>query len=375
MEHSRLSRRRLLAAGGLAASAAIAGCSLESPSANESVDDFPTEFEPVDAPADLQVDGELSDLYYELVDSVVGIQIQEGDDESGGTGWLYQDNYVVTNEHITELLDPERSFVWFDEVGWRPASLVGEDVHSDLAVLEVEDAPESARPLPLVDTDEPPAVGTPVAAIGNPFDLTGSFTTGVISGRNRNIELPFRAFSIADGVQTDAALNPGNSGGPLVTFDAEVAGVVSAGQGENVGFAISASMTERVVPALIEDGEYEHTYLGVLLRDVSPEIVQANELGEYTWGVYVDEVLENTPADGDLQGTTDREVVGNTETPVGGDVIVGLDDETIESRERLSAYLALETDPGQSIDVTVVREGETVSESVTLAARPPTEEL
>lgn len=374
MNQRGVSRRRLLAATGSLLSASVAGCVLQAPeevgstqtsSSDVDLGEFPEEFEAPDEIDGPELETEGTAVYDAVVDSVGAVEVQTPEGPAGGTAWVYDDPYLVTNEHVIDFNnDP---YVRFMNVGWREATVVGADAHSDLAVLEVEDRPEQADPLPLVE--EPKAVGTPVAAIGNPFELAGSFTTGVISGRNRNIEVIGRDFSIADGIQTDAAVNPGNSGGPLVTFDGEVAGVISAGQGETIGFAISAAMTERVVPALIEDGEYQHSYLGVLLQDVEPAIIEVNDLGDFTWGVYIHDVVDGGPADGVLRGTTSTEVVRGTETPVGGDVIVEMGDWDVPTRERLSAFLALETQPGDTIPITVIRDGELTDVELTLGSR------
>lgn len=375
-----LSRRRVLAGTGIALSAAIAGCSLGAPQTQEEPpelsENFPEEFDrPGENPDEPAPDSELSQLYRDVVDSVAAVRIEQSASTSGGTAWVYDDpteEYLVTNEHVVR--DTAEPFLWFDDAGWREGRVVGMDLHSDLAVIEVLDGmPEEATGLPLVD--DPVPVGTEVAAVGNPFDLTGSFTTGVVSGRNRNIDIIGRDFSIADGVQTDAALNPGNSGGPLVTHGREVAGVVSAGQGENVGFAISARMTRRVVPALIEDGEFRHSRVGVLITDVTPELIEGNEL-PITWGVYVDQTQEGLPADGVLEGSTHETTVRGRTVPVGGDVIVrmahGGVDWPIPTTERLSAFLALHTDPGDTIEVEVIRDGEYRTVDLTLVSREGT---
>ncbi len=377
MGEKRYSRRRLLAATGIAISTATAGCSLGPPSSSSDDDQEPEpeengfEQEPDQPPQSEQIeaDSELTQVYQEVVDSVAAVQVEGGSQgPAGGTAWVYEDNYLVTNDHVIQGGgDP---FLWFTDVGWREASVVGTDVHSDLAVLEVPDKPDEATPLELVE--EPRPVGTQVAAIGNPFELSGSFTTGVISGRNRTIEIPGTAFSIADGIQTDAALNRGNSGGPLITYDGEVVGVVNAGQrdGENIGFAISAAMVNRVVPELIDHGEYEHSYLGVGLQDVTPGIIEANDLDGVRWGVYIGEVVEDGPAGDILHGTQTTEEIRGQRVPVGGDVIIRMDDWTIQNRERLSAFLALETTPGDTIEIEVIRDGGRETVDVTVGPRP-----
>jgi S1-C subfamily serine protease len=377
------SRRTFLASAGTALSAAIAGCSLgapsDSPEQSETAQSEQFSNEPQRPPQQeqAQTNSQLTNVYKEVVDSVTAVRVEGGmRGAAGGTAWVYDDDYLVTNEHVVrEGTDP---FIWFTDIGWRDASIVGKDLYSDLAVLEAENKPSEATPIELVD-EEPP-VGTRVAAVGNPFELTGSFTTGVVSGRNRTIQIPRTPFSIADGVQTDAALNPGNSGGPLITHDGEVVGVINSGirgtqsnPAENIGFAISAAMVREVVPELIEEGEYEHSYMGVGLRDVTPGIIDANDLNGVRWGVYIGEVVEDGPSAGALRGTQRTELVRGQQVPVGGDVIVRMGDWTIQNRERLSAFLALETRPGDTIDIEVVRDGERETVEITVGSRPDPE--
>jgi S1-C subfamily serine protease len=375
MPDDRPSRRQFLAGTGLALSAAMAGCSLDAPGSTEPEPEpetrFPDDPELPPQTEQLAASSTLTEVYQEVSKSVTGVRIGVEDSarSASGTAWVYDEDYLVTNNHVVRNgSDP---YIWFTDAGWREAEIVGKDLNSDLAVLEVENKPETATPLTLVQ--QPVPVGTQVAAIGNPFGLTGSFTTGVVSGRNRTIDIPRTPFSIADGIQTDAALNPGNSGGPLITYDGRVVGVVSAGQGDNVGFAISAAMVKRVVPELIEDGEYEHTYLGVALSDVTPKILEANDMDGITWGVYINQVPDGSPSDGVLQGTQSTTTIGGTRVPVGGDVIIRMEDWAIQSRERLSAFLALETEPGDTIEIEVVRDGSREVVEVTVGARSEAE--
>ena len=377
-EEPRLSRRQALAGAATGLTAALAGCALgtshsrsNQPTGSEL---FPDQFDgPGENPDRPEPNSELSTLHEETLNSVAAVRIEREQGTGGGTAWVYESpgDYLVTNEHVVR--DIEDPFIYFNNNGWREATVVGTDLNSDLAVVEVIDGmPEEATGLPLVE--KPVPVGTEVVAIGNPFGLTGSFTTGVVSGRNRNIDTVGREFSIADGIQTDAAVNPGNSGGPLVTHDGEVAGVVSAGQGDNVGFAISARMAREVIPELIADGEYKHSRMGVLISDVTPEIIEANELS-VTYGVYVIEAQEGLPADGVLQGspeTAETTVRGRT-VPTGGDVITRLSNNgtswPIPTTERLSAFLALYTEPGDTIGVTVMRDGEEQTVELELTSR------
>jgi S1-C subfamily serine protease len=152
-------------------------------------------------------------------------------------------------------------------------------------------------------------------------------------------------------------------------MDGQVVGVINSGGGDNIGFAISAAMVERVIPALIERGDYEHSYMGIGLSDVTPPLVEGNDL-PVARGVYVGQVRSGSPSDGVLQGSTDETLVDGQRVPVGGDVIVGMDGVTIATRQDLSTFLALETSPGDTIDVEVLRDGRRQTVDLTLGSRP-----
>jgi|APHM01.1.fsa_nt_gi Trypsin-like serine proteases, typically periplasmic, contain C-terminal PDZ domain len=351
----RLTRRGVLGAVGAALSVSVAGCS-------DDTEDFPATTGPQDDTEQRpQATNSVSELYRSAIDSVASVQINSQRGGGEGTAWTYDDTHLITNEHVVR--DATETFVKYDGDGWREAEIVGMDRNSDLAVIAVDEQPENATPLPVAE--EQPAVGTPVAAIGNPFGRQGSFTTGVISGRNRTVRIPQRQFSISPTLQTDAAINPGNSGGPLLNYDGSVVGVVSAGQGEGLGFAIPAPIVRNVIPALIDGGEYEYPYLGIELLSVTPQLIQANNL-EVTFGVYVNSVISGTPADGVLQGGTEGEAGS---PPTGGDIIVRMNDMTIQDQQDLSAFLALETQPGTEIEIEIVRDGQRQTVPLTLGSR------
>ncbi|WP_435117129.1 S1C family serine protease [Halolamina sp. C58] len=339
------SRRRFLTVAG-AGIAAFAGCAAP------------------DGDAGLDGDRPFVDLYEAVSPSVVRLRVYDSRGPLGeGSGWLSDDGVLVTNAHVVAGADTVRA--QFANGDWTEAEILGSDPYSDLAALSV-DPPVDADPLPLLD--EQPPVGTRVAAVGAPLGLAGSLTSGVVSGVNRTIS-SIQNFTISGAVQTDAAVNPGNSGGPLLTLDGDVAGVVTQAGAENVGFAISAALTERVVPELVETGSYEHSYLGVRILPVTPLLAAANDL-EAARGVYVSAVPEGSPADGVLQGGSGTETVEGSPQPTGGDVIVALDGTRVETTGQLGTYLALETSPGDTIAVTVRRDGERRTVDVTLGTRP-----
>jgi len=324
MEFERPTRRRFLAAAGLAAT--VAGCNApnsEPEGRTDLINSTP------ESPSTY------ADVYRDAIDSVVLIRVfTEGGRSGQGSGFVYDGQHIVTNEHV--VADASEVQVRFTDGSWHAAEVVGEDVYSDLAVVQIDDKPSAATPLDLIDGEV--AIGQEVVAIGNPLGLSGSLSAGIVSGVDRTLPAA-NNFSIPDAVQTDAAVNPGNSGGPLMTLDGRVAGIINSGSGDNIGFAISAALMRRVVPALISDGEYEHAYMGVRLTDVTPLIAEANDLSDAR-GVYMDEIVDGGPSEGVLRGSTGEQRVNGTEVPVGGDVVVRMGEEPIQSQQELSTYLA-----------------------------------
>ncbi|MFB6194416.1 MAG: S1C family serine protease [Halobaculum sp.] len=370
-------RRRILRAAGAAGLAGLAGCAetlrveteggVATPS--EARDTPPRETASGSDPtSDF---GEVAtEVYRDTIPSVATILLYDAGGRAGsGSGFVTRVNgrrVVVTNQHV---VDPGSRFqIQFHRNEWRSAEVVGTDAYSDLAILAPESFPEFAEPLDMVRTDPEPPVGTDVLAIGSPFGLGGSASSGVISGVDRLLPAP-NEFLIADAVQTDAALNPGNSGGPLVTDDGRVAAVVNSAGAENIGFGISAELSKRVLPALADDGSYRHSFMGVRLTEVTPSIAQAYDLDEVA-GIVVVDVLDGGPSDGALQPADGTTEVGGVEVETGGDVIRRLNDTRVETQAALSKYLALETSPGDELDVTVLRDGSRVTETITLGTRP-----
>ncbi|WP_247001918.1 S1C family serine protease [Halosolutus gelatinilyticus] len=315
---------------------------------------------------------EYTAVYEEAIDDVVLIRVFGGGPQSpGGLGSGFvidaDEGYLVTNNHVVSGASEVE--VQFRDEQWRTASIVGTDIHSDLAVLSVDDLPDIVDGLSFAD--DGPVIGEEVVALGNPLGLDASISQGIVSGVDRSLPSP-TGFSIPAAIQTDAPVNPGNSGGPLVDLDGNVLGVVFAGAGQAIGFAISAALAERVVPSLIENGEYEHAYMGVGVLPVGPLVAEVNDL-ERPRGVLVTEVVPDSPADGVLEPADGEEVVDGQPVPTGGDVIISIGDHEISNQDRLSSVLALETSPGETIDVEVIRDGERRTVELTLEARPETE--
>ena len=386
----RLSRRQLLATAGTALAGATAGCSTsifggagsEGPGSADPGGADPVEgtlADPTESPVPTPAEGgtAVTEVYRETVGSVVLIRASTPQGRGQGSGFVFRSrNYLLTNQHVVE--GATELEVRYSRGDWRTGEIVGTDYYSDLAVVEVGDPPEYATPLPLVETEPP--IGTRIVAIGNPFGLEKTVSEGVISGTNRSMDVNYQrpgGFSIPDAVQTDAALNPGNSGGPLLTLGGKVVGVVRAGRGDNIGFGISAALTRRVASELIATGEFEHTFVGVTLEPVTPAVAEANGIG-VPRGIIVVDTFEDSPASGVLHPSDEStstssstEGDGAASIPVGGDVLLAIDGVELTTTEDLGSYLALETGPGQTVEFRVLRDGSELTVPLELGERPP----
>jgi len=345
----RQTRRRFLA-GAAGITAALAGCSA-------GVRDSPDPVPPAETVPD--TDSQYVAAYERTIGSVAFV----GDESGGGSGFVH-DGVVVTNQHVVE--EAGTVGVRFENGEWRDAGITATDVYADLAVLST-DIPDYARPLSFVESV--PSVGTEVLALGSPFGLESSVSAGIISGRNRSLPNEQTGFSIPNTVQTDAGLDPGNSGGPVVTMEGEVTGVAVAGAGTTVGFAVSPLLARRVLPELIETGSYDHPFLGIRLLDVTPAIAEANGLDEPR-GILVIDIVDGAPVGTELRGITGETTVDGRPVPTGGDVLVELAGNRIDSDADLGTTLALELSPGDRVPATVIRDGERREISVSIGARP-----
>ena len=317
--------------------------------------------------------GDLEDtlisLYQQANPSVVYIIVSSS---SSGSGFVYgEDGTIVTNRHVVEA---GKSYeVVFSNGERQRARLIGADADSDLAVLQVEELPDGAKPLPMADADSL-QVGQLVAAIGNPFGEQGSMSLGIISGLGRSLPsqratVAGSSYSLPQVIQTDAPINPGNSGGPLLNLAGEVVGVNAAiasttGTNSGVGFSIPVAAVRQIVPALIEDAEYAYPYMGVTFdSEISLDEQSTYDLSRTT-GAYVIGVTTGGPAD--KAGLVGAE----SGTGEGGDLVIDIDGWPIRGFEDLNSYLFFHTKVGQTIQITVLRDGEQVVLPLTLGARP-----
>ena len=355
------SRRGFLAAMA-GTTAALAGCSTGYADSANRDDGAPNDSASADVP-EPSGDVRYTETYREVAPSVTTVRVSGASGLGQGSGAVVDDRHVVTNQHVVAGAD-EASVVYTDG-SYADAEIRGTDVYSDLAVLEV-DHPNDPPALEFA-TEDPP-VGREVIVVGTPFGVGESVTSGIVSGVDRSLPGP-QGFPIPDTVQTDAAANPGNSGGPLVALDGTPLGLVNAAAGNDITFAISGALMARVVPALIEDGEFEHTFVGIGIRELSPASARANDL-ETVRGVYVHEVFDDAPAEGVLEGSDGGTRAGGRRVPTGGDVILAVDGTRVRGPGQFGSYLALQTSPGDTVTLTVLRDGEERDVEVTLGTRP-----
>lgn len=298
---------------------------------------------------------------------------QTGNATALGSGIIVDGNGdVVTNNHVVG--DAKIVDVTFIDGNRYTAKVVGTDVYSDLAVLKiVGNITKSITPLPLGNSSAS-EVGDQVVAIGNPFGLDDTMTTGIISQVGRLLPSGPLGFSIPDVIQTDALIDPGNSGGPLLNMRGQVIGINTAaiisGQGgfSGIGLAISSNTVKRVVPILIERGTYAHPYLGLTAATLTSDLVQSViGLAPDFQGILVDTVTKGGPVDkaGIRGSTTDQ--YGKKH---GGDIITSIDNHSVKRVEDLISYVELHKSVGEKITLGVYRNGQTLNLQATLQQRP-----
>jgi serine protease Do len=297
-----------------------------------------------------------------------------------GSGFIWDTKGdIVTNNHVVD--GATKIEVTFSDGTTVPATIVGQDPYSDLAVIKVDVSANKLVPVTMADSTQL-KVGEIAIAIGNPYGFEGSMTVGTVSGLGRDLptsqvdQASGASYSIPDVIQTDAAVNPGNSGGVLVNDLGQVIGVTSAlesssGSSSGIGFAIPAEIVSKVVPSLISSGKYDHPYLGISGTDVTPDIAQAMNLPATTRGALVEQVSTGGPAaNAGLQASNTVVTINGVQGTVGGDVITAIDGQTINSMSDIIAYLAIHTQVGQTVSLTILRNGQTQTIQVTLGSRP-----
>lgn len=316
----------------------------------------------------------LAALYDATLPSVVNIQVTTATPANSpfgapsipqggeGTGWVWDaEGHIITNNHVVE--DAQTILVNFANGMWADAELVARDPQADLAVIKVT-PPKGISLTPLTLADTPLRVGHYVIALGSPFGLDGTMTLGIVSALGRSFQVGETAgtrYSLPEVIQTDAAINPGNSGGPLLNLQGEVVGInfairSDARSNAGVGFAIPVSVVRKVVPALIADGVYNYSFLGISGSTIDAQVAAAEQLTPNTLGVFVAQSVASGPSA--------RAGIRS------GDIVVGIDGLSVRSFEDLVGYLITETEPGQRVQLDVLRGGERMTFDVTLSARP-----
>ena len=325
----------------------------------------------------------LVSIYESTSPGVVAIRVfSEGGGGLGSGFVLDREGHIITNFHVVEGVDELE--VDFSSGYKTRGEVIGSDTDSDLAVIKVEAPPEELHPLILGDSSKI-QVGQTVVAIGNPFGLSGTMTQGIVSSFGRTLQSLREApggglFTAGDIIQTDAAINPGNSGGPLLNLDGEVIGVnrairtfnFTAGEeplNSGVGFAIAINLVKRVAPVLISESTYDYPYLGITsLDDLSLIQQEALNLPQSN-GAYVMAVTPGSPADeaGLIGGETSTDLPGINS---GGDLITAIDNQGVYQFSDLLSYLLNYKSPGDTVTLTVLRDGKEMKLDLVLGSRP-----
>jgi len=318
------------------------------------------------------------DLFEKSEDGVVKVSVRKSVDiptgRSLGSGFVYDvSGHIITNNHVVE--GSEKTTVTFLDGTSYNAEVIGTDPYTDLAVIKVDVDTSLLHPLPLGDSSTL-RVGEQVAAIGNPFGLSGSMTSGIVSQLGRLLSTPGTAsFSIPDIIQTDAAVNPGNSGGPLLNMKGQVIGITTAiqsatGEFSGIGFAVPSNTVSKIVPVLIKEGKYKQPWLGISGADIDPDLAKILALQD-TKGFLIVNVVKDSPAEkAGLHGTSETKEIDGVKYQIGGDVILSVDHRDIRKIDDILIYLQREKKVGDTINLEILREGRVTNFEITLEERP-----
>ena len=331
---------------------------------------------------DVTVDTNMSliQLFEKAEPSVIQVNVKKIQSEGAteevpggsGSGFVYDDTgHIITNNHVID--DALKITVTFLDGESYAAEIVGNDADLDLAVLKINARNSYLHHLEIGSSSEL-KVGQQVVAIGNPFGLSGSMTTGIVSQIGRLLPQE-SGYSIPNVIQTDAAINPGNSGGPLLNLNGEVVGINTAIQSETgnftgVGFAIPSDTVNKVVPILIRDGGIRHPWLGVSGIDIDYELAEIRGL-DSTKGFLIVSVIEGSPADiAGLMGTETRKMIDGRDVPMDGDIIIKIDGELVRKIADILVHLQMEKLVGDEMVLTILRDGEVMDKTIFLGERP-----
>jgi len=320
----------------------------------------------------------LADLFAKTDDGVVQIIAHTSNDTSSnrdlGSGIVYDlTGHIITNNHVVK--NATKITVTFHKGESYSAKIVGTDPFADLAVIKVNADSSVLHPLTLGDSSKL-RIGEPVAAIGSPFGLSGSVTSGIVSQVGRLLETPDTAsFSIPDVIQTDTAINPGNSGGPLLDMQDKVIGIntaIQSGTGEfaGIGFAIPSNTIKKIVPALIQFGHFKHPWIGISGISIDPDLSDILGLPVSSGFMIQNVVMEGPAGRAGLHGYTNTTTVDGIKYKVGGDIITGIDNNQVRKLEDILNYLQEEKSVGDKITLKIIRNGHTSNFGLILEERP-----
>ena len=284
-----------------------------------------------------------------------------------GSGFIYNDKgYIVTNNHVVE--NAKVVDVTFINGDRYTANVTGTDAFSDLAVIKINENTTTIPKSLVVGNSSKLRVGDQVVAIGNPFGLESSMTTGIVSQIGRLLSVDERGFSIPNAIQTDALINPGNSGGPLLNMKGEVIGVNTAGIFPGgIGLAVPSNTVLKIIPVLMEEKNYTHPWLGVTGNTLTADIAKREKVDRTVKGVIIDTIVKNSSAD--LAGLNGSNINQYGEKR-GGDIITALDGKPILKMEDLISYLELNKAVNDNATFSVYRDGEILDKEITLKSRP-----
>jgi len=338
------------------------------------------------------LEGRLQEIYSSTNPSVVNIRViaqrtsalggQAPVAQGEGSGFVWDSQgHIVTNNHVVD--GAQKVTVTFADGASAQATVVGADPESDLAVVKIDPGAVKLQPIGVGDSTGV-KVGQLVVAIGNPFGLEGSMTFGIVSALGRSLPASGEnavmgqgpTYTIPDIIQTDAPVNPGNSGGVLLDLNGKLIGVPSAiespvGASSGVGFAIPSAIVKQVVPELIQNGKFVHPWIGISGGTLSAAVAKEMGLAETQRGALVVDVTANSPAEkAGLKGSDQSATIDGQEVRIGGDVITAIEGQSVNRFEDLVTYLARNAKAGQTVKLAILRDGKPLSISLTLAARP-----
>jgi len=329
-----------------------------------------------ETPVSLGKDLSLIQIFERAETGVVRVNIQKTEDAGPtngvGSGFVFDKNgHIITNAHVVENSD--KVVVTFLDGRSYNAKVIGTDIDTDISVIRVDADSSLLKPLLIGDSSNL-KVGMQVAAIGNPFGLSGSMTSGIVSALGRLLPQE-SGFSIPDVIQTDAAINPGNSGGPLLNSRGEVVGINTAiqsatGEFTGVGFAIPSNTIAKIVPKLISDGTYHHPWVGIAGRDINPDLAKALHLTDAR-GFLIVNVVKGSPADkAGLKGSTEKIEVDGAEYLIGGDVVLSVDGNVVRKIDDILIHLQRYKSVGDEMVLEILRDGRVTNIVIKLNERP-----